>query len=140
MVVEDDDDLREIICRELTSEGYAVRAARHGGEALDILSQTELPALILLDLMMPVVSGWAFRERQLADPRLAPIPVLVMTAAGATEAAIEATGLVRKPLDIERLLSAVSAYVPREFDAAPKTTPNGTVAKPIDAEDSSPHR
>src|SRR5438445_2937812 len=112
LVVEDDDDLREVICRVLLDEGYETRAARNGQHALDMLEDEPLPGVILLDLMMPTMNGWAFRARQEANPRLAPIPVVVMTAAAQLDdAAIGGTDFVRKPVRIEDLLDRVRKYL-----------------------------
>ena len=79
LIVEDDFDIREALTQILEEEGYAVREAANGREALDVAAR-ELPSLILLDLMMPVMNGWQFRAEQIKDPRLAPVPVLVISA------------------------------------------------------------
>jgi CheY-like chemotaxis protein len=119
LVVEDDDDLRDIIRKVLTDANYEVETARHGRDALQILASSEPPNLILLDLMMPIMNGWAFREKQLADPRLKSIPVLIMTAANnLDDAAIEGAGLIRKPVDLEDLLALVRAHARVDNEAA----------------------
>jgi CheY-like chemotaxis protein len=61
LVVDDDTDLREAVVEALRSEGYRVTAAKNGADALSHL-RLERPALVLLDLMMPVMDGWRFRE------------------------------------------------------------------------------
>ena len=82
LLVEDDDDLREDFALILRSRGYRVEVAANGAEALARLrARAPLPCIILLDLMMPVMSGWELRSAQLADPVLAGIPVIVLTAA-----------------------------------------------------------
>src|SRR5262245_22499124 len=80
LIVDDDSDLRETIREVLDDEGYETAAAGNGAEALAWLREAPLPALILLDLMMPLMDGWRFREEQLKDDRIAAIPVIVMTA------------------------------------------------------------
>src|SRR5260370_31955979 len=100
LVVEDDDDLRRDICAALTNEGFVARPAQNGLDALMILQEDELPDLILLDLIMPTMNGWAFRAQQEMDPRLAHIPVIVMSATPLERAAIIANDLVRKPVNI----------------------------------------
>jgi CheY-like chemotaxis protein len=80
LVVDDDDDLRRTLCDVLTDEGFETVGVPDGAAALAYLERSPLPAAILLDLMMPNMDGWMFRERQLGDPRLAKIPVVVMTA------------------------------------------------------------
>lgn len=111
LVVEDDDDLREVVTQTLQRNGYVTLSARDGEEALELLQRDPLPALVLLDLMMPRMSGWEFRRRQLADQRLARLPVVVMTATQTLdEAAIQADGLLRKPLSFAGLLATVRRY------------------------------
>src|SRR5438270_6811138 len=108
LVVEDDDDLRKAICQVLNDEGIATTSATNGAEALALLEHEQRPRLILLDLMMPVMNGWAFRARQEADPRFANIPVIVMTAAARLDdAAIAGMDLVRKPVDLDELIDRV---------------------------------
>jgi CheY-like chemotaxis protein len=62
LLVEDDDDVREMIGRALQLGGHEVRAARHGREALALLHERHKPSLILTDLMMPVMDGWEFKD------------------------------------------------------------------------------
>ena len=117
LVVEDDDDLREVVTQTLERNGFRVVSARDGQDALDRLGEQGGPCLILLDLMMPRMSGWEFRRRQLADPRFAAMPVVVMTAtATLDEAAIHADDILRKPLSFTSLLTAVKRYAPPEPD------------------------
>jgi CheY-like chemotaxis protein len=79
LIVEDDDDSREMLELLLASYEYDTMSARNGAEALDVMRQRR-PCLVLLDLQMPVMTGWEFRERQLQDPQLADIPVICVTA------------------------------------------------------------
>jgi CheY-like chemotaxis protein len=113
LVVEDHADLREMLTVLLESEGFGVRTAGNGAEALARLEEGR-PALILLDLMMPVMSGDEFRQRQLADPRYRDVPVICMTAAhdGRERALhLRADEYFQKPLDFEHLVSVVRAHV-----------------------------
>jgi CheY-like chemotaxis protein len=114
LVVEDDLDVRETLCDILIDEGYQVVQAGHGAEALARLRDGVRPHLILLDMMMPVMDGWAFRAAQRADPELAGIPVIVMTAhIGPQEATrdLEAVALLRKPIRLDALLAAIEGVV-----------------------------
>src|SRR5688500_11446967 len=79
LVVEDDHDFREVMGELIQDEGYPTTAVANGQEALDHLRLCEPPCIILLDLMMPGLTGWEFREQQRQDPRLARIPVAVIT-------------------------------------------------------------
>jgi CheY-like chemotaxis protein len=122
LVVEDDDDLREVVAQTLERNGFRVLTARDGQDALDRLEREHAPCLILLDLMMPRMSGWEFRRRQLADPRLAELPVVVMTAtATLDEAAIHADDILRKPLSFAALLAAVKRYAPHQPEDSART-------------------
>ncbi|WP_242336322.1 MULTISPECIES: response regulator [Anaeromyxobacter] len=108
MVVDDDEDLRELVVQVLTDAGFETVTARHGREALARLKAGELtPELILLDLEMPVMSGWEFRREQLRDPVLAQVPVLVTSSA--EPGALAASGYLAKPYAASDLLRAVAA-------------------------------
>lgn len=111
LIVDDDADVREALASVLEDEGYKVLIAESGRAALETLRRGARPTLILLDLMMPVMDGYEFRARQLQDPDLAKIPVVVLTA-GAMDPRVEALGAVRsfrKPVSLERLLEALRA-------------------------------
>jgi len=86
LVVEDDDDLREIVCEVLEGAGYEAKAACGGEEALVVLEDPVRPDVILLDLTMPGMSGFELRERLLRTPELRTIPTIVMTASRAISA------------------------------------------------------
>ena len=121
LVVEDDDDLREVVMQTLQRKSYAVAAARDGQEALELLEREADVSLILLDLMMPRMSGWEFRRRQLADARFASIPVVVMTATTSLdEAAIHADDILRKPLSFAALIATIERHIRRRATAAPE--------------------
>lgn len=111
LIVEDDEDLREMMAQLLTLEGFQAAAVANGREALDYLHTTDKPNVILLDLMMPVMDGWEFRRRQQADPDLAPVPVIVLSALDQARAAtVDATAFLKKPLDFDRLIQLVRAH------------------------------
>jgi CheY-like chemotaxis protein len=108
LLVEDDPGAREALSDILREEGFRVETANNGREALDYLERSPAPCVILLDLVMPVMDGWEFRERQLADARLASISVLVLTAtAGDGLRAVEPGDVLRKPVDFGVLLDRV---------------------------------
>ena len=110
LVVEDDPDTREMLERFLQLEGFEVRTAANGQLALQALQADSALCVILLDLMMPVMNGWQFRQAQAQDPKLSRIPVVVVTAAGARDdiPAIEADGWLSKPVDFDRLLATIA--------------------------------
>jgi CheY-like chemotaxis protein len=114
LVVEDDEDAREALVALLHLRGYCAVPAANGREALDYLREAPRPPdLIILDLWMPIMNGWQFREEQMKDPRLSKIPVIVVTALS-DQTNVDADEVIIKPVDVERLLSAVSLYCGRE--------------------------
>jgi CheY-like chemotaxis protein len=113
LVVDDDLNIRSVVDDLLTGEGYLVRTAGNGRQALEIMA-TWRPVVILLDLSMPEMNGWDFLEHQQADPELARIPVVVMSAqfnlrvgTGLSSAA----AVVAKPFDVEHLLDLITELV-----------------------------
>ena len=110
LIVEDDEDLREMMAQLLTIEGFKAATVANGREALDYLHANK-PDVILLDLMMPVMDGWEFRRQQIADPDLAQVPVIVLSALDQSRAAIvDAAAFLKKPLDFDRLLRLVRQH------------------------------
>ena|SRR5689334_13769154 len=114
MIVEDDLEARESLAAVLASEGYSVMLAADGRAALDALRRAPSDVcIILLDLFMPVMNGWAFRDEQARDPELAGIPVVVITADAAAAQRIRKLGVaaaMTKPVDFDRLLATVDTY------------------------------
>jgi CheY-like chemotaxis protein len=108
-VVDDDTDLRETLGELLLEEGYDARLCENGRVALEQLRRGVRPRLILLDLMMPEMNGWQFREAQLEDAQLRDIPVVVMTASrGFDGHPITASEVLFKPIGLGELMSAVA--------------------------------
>jgi CheY-like chemotaxis protein len=114
LVIEDDHAIRESLSELLEDEGYQVASATNGQEALEVLARVGPPCVILLDLMMPVMDGYEFMGRKTADPQLASIPVVVITAAGASPIAgfIERAPpvVLPKPVRAEAVMRAVRQY------------------------------
>ena len=113
LVVEDDSTLRNAMGDLLGEEGMSATRAENGQVGLDILRAGARPCLVLLDLQMPLVDGFTFRRRQLEDPRIAGIPVVVMT--GQPGKAQEAKKLgvaltMSKPIAPARVLGVVERY------------------------------
>jgi CheY-like chemotaxis protein len=108
LVVEDDQDIRDDLSALLQEEGFEVSSAADGREALSMLHAGTRPDVILLDLMMPTMDAWAFRDEQRQDPTLASIPVLVLTAGRAPEAdSLDVQGWIAKPIELEELFAEV---------------------------------
>ena len=109
LVIDDDQDLRRVLMLALTDEGYTVRAAPNGRDALALLESWR-PDVILLDLMMPEMDGCTFRARQLATPGSEDVPVIVLSAARETKAeALRPAAIVAKPFNLPDLLDTVAA-------------------------------
>jgi len=111
LVVEDDFAIRESVTELLVSAGYTVVTACNGRDALNRLQQGLRPAIIMLDLTMPVMDGWDFRQAQLRDEALKAIPTLIITAAGFSRETMRLqfgdVDFVRKPLPPTELLAAL---------------------------------
>ena len=116
MIIDDDDDLRNALSFIMTAQGYEVTAFGDARRALRALDAGPLPFLILLDLMMAGMSGWEFRAAQLANTRLNPIPVVVLTAANTLSDGAHTVSdveIVAKPFALEELLEVVGRYANR---------------------------
>jgi CheY-like chemotaxis protein len=112
LVIEDDDDSRVMLTALLTLHGYEVVAAANGAQGL-VMARQRLPGLILLDLMMPVMDGLSFRAKQLADPTLSSIPVMIVSGQhNGRELAhdLAAVEFIAKPVAIDPLLDTLRAH------------------------------
>jgi two-component system chemotaxis response regulator CheY len=127
LVVDDDFEIREALSDILSLEGYGVATAVDGQDALDRLRGGLQPSVILLDLMMPVMSGYEFCRLIKGDPGLSSIPVIIVSADGETAreaTACGADGYMMKPVGLEALLQVVAgatAGPPPDPPAPPRT-------------------
>jgi len=108
LVVDDDPDIRDALGRVLELEGYQVRFAENGKDALDKLESSPRPSVILLDLMMPVMNGLDFLERLRANARIAETPVIIASAFREMASRAPAQAILTKPLDLDVLLENVA--------------------------------
>ncbi len=115
LVVDDNIEVRQAFASLLEGEGYRVAEADDGVAALRLLREGQIhPCLILLDLMMPRMTGWDFRAEQSRDARLAHIPVLVVSADPlASQATHLGAAVLTKPTDPNRLLELVARHCAR---------------------------
>jgi CheY-like chemotaxis protein len=115
LVIEDDDDICSALAEILRGHGFQTEIAHDGREAIEYLrSASEPPRLILLDLMLPVMDGWAFRAAQLEDPKLASIPVVVLSAATnlmQRAAELHVDEYLGKPVDVPELLHVIERHL-----------------------------
>ena len=114
MIVEDDGNVRETLRSLFEDRGHPVLCAENGAEAIALLrTASPLPAVILLDLAMPVMDGYAFRREQLADPAIASVPVVIVTAETHVDEKcqrLSAAHGLRKPIDVDELLAVVDRF------------------------------
>jgi CheY-like chemotaxis protein len=113
LLVEDDEDLRTDLAQILRAHGHEVETAENGAEALAWLNSGHSSCLILLDLMMPVLDGWGFRAKQLSNPCIAGIPVVVLSGAGDVHRdalSLQAAGYLTKPFTLNQVLATVEQF------------------------------
>jgi two-component system response regulator CpxR len=110
LLVEDDLAIRDALQDQLERDGYDVVPATNGKQAIDYLDADTAPDLIILDLMTPIVTGWQVLERLRANPALARIPVIVVTAIGSDKPS-GAAAVLRKPFRLDTLRDAVRTYL-----------------------------
>jgi CheY-like chemotaxis protein len=113
LVVDDDDDIRTLVCLILASAGYEPIPASDGLEALRLLRERGRPSLILLDIMMPRMDGEALVAALNMSPDLRTIPVVIMSGhndAREKSRICSARGCLVKPVDIDDLLSTVQEF------------------------------
>jgi two-component system, chemotaxis family, chemotaxis protein CheY len=114
LVVDDEPTIRELVAEALREAGYWVDTAAHGAEALQLMHAGPPPHAIVLDLMMPRLDGTGFVELMRLNPRLACVPVVLVTAAyGAPMAAerIGARACITKPFELDHLVEAVDTII-----------------------------
>lgn len=111
LVVDDDQDVNDSVCATLRQRGYQVASASNGREALDYLV-TGSPDVIVLDLSMPVMDGYAFRKEQQGNARLLAIPTIVLTAGAVDQRVVDlgVAGWVRKPLNRDTLVRTIERH------------------------------
>jgi len=112
-VVEDDTSIRELLVELLESEAYLVDSAVNGLEGLKYL-QTQIPDLILIDLMMPVMDGYTFRSEQLKNEKWSKIPTIVMSAESSAKEKMKnynISAFLSKPVELDTILRTVAAFL-----------------------------
>jgi CheY-like chemotaxis protein len=117
LLVEDNELNRDMLSRRLMRRGHEVAMAVDGAQAL-VAALSEAPALVLMDMSLPVIDGWEATRRMKADPALRDIPVIALTAhamSGDRERALEAgcDDFDTKPIEFERLLAKIDALISR---------------------------
>src|SRR5262249_39625296 len=123
--------IREMMACALECEGYEVTTLSDGGRVLEVLAALHEPCVVLLDLMMPRMDGWAVCHALEAEPALlARHPTIVMTATLLPEGAYpsSASAMLRKPFDLEHLYRLIAELAAPATDASRQPTPIGALA------------
>jgi len=112
LVVDDDESHRTLICDLLEEMGYRTLQATNGREALDLL-EVDMPDAVLLDLRMPVMSGWGLLDALKKMPRARNLPIIIISAYGFEWEAelVGAAGYVSKPVDLDKVRNTVQQIV-----------------------------
>ncbi len=125
LLVDDDVAIREGVAEGLAFEGYWTEGVSNGQEALEWLDREGRPAMVLLDLLMPVMNGAQLLERLRADPRWAAVPAVLMSAAiPSREALSRADAYLAKPFDLAQVVAAVSRWCGPPAGSAPPAPGN----------------
>ncbi len=115
LVVDDDAAVRNAVAQTLLEGGYGVEGASGGNEALEAMRE-RAPDLVLLDLMMPEMSGWDVLAQMAEIPQLASVPVLVLTALDQRRDLPPGRHVLHKPIESELLLDVVRSVLEHEHD------------------------
>jgi CheY-like chemotaxis protein len=121
LVVDDDEDVRTMLCIVLSAEGYRVTGAADGLEALALIRRDGPPALVLVDLMMPRMNGEDLIKTMTQDPMLARVPVAIISGQMTTRTPAQAPAVIArlvKPVEIDELLTLVQRFA----DQTPELT------------------
>jgi CheY-like chemotaxis protein len=112
LVVDDDASHRTLICDALQEMGYATIEAKNGREALDLL-EDDIPGAVLLDLRMPVMSGWGLLDALKKMPRARNLPIIIISGYGFEWEAelVGAAGYISKPVDLDKVRATVQQIV-----------------------------
>ncbi len=112
LVIDDDDDVCEVLREALTDEGYAVATVPHGAAALELVKHHQ-PAVIILDLRMPIMDGWSFAEqyRRLAEPAASLILLSALKDLEESSKRIGASAFIRKPFELDDVVAQIERCI-----------------------------
>ncbi len=132
LIVEDDPDIREALQGYLELQGYQVRAASNGKEALEHLGTPPRPSLILLDMALPVMDGHRVLTTRKASEALAGVPVIILSAGMAAmnprdravyASSYDVAAFLKKPVEPRKLLEVIERYALKPAGAQAGTSP-----------------
>jgi DNA-binding response OmpR family regulator len=115
LVVDDDDEIRESLGEAVQLEGYEVREAKDGAEAIEIMMASP-PALLLLDLMMPGMNGWQVLDAMERNRRLAAVPAFIVTAVPNVSEVRSGYPIFTKPIQLDRMMRTIRAFLSPSTD------------------------
>ena len=121
LVVDDMEELRETLAEFLRDKGYSVITASNGAEALERLLSGPRPSLVLMDLEMPMMSGWEVLASLGQNPDLASLPVIVVSGASVDIEKLAVAAHVRKPVDLAQLGELVARFI-RQVEPKPRVS------------------
>ena len=110
LVVEDDIDIRSALVQILRMEGHVTAEAANGKEALEYIRNNPKPCMVLLDMMMPVMSGRQFLDAFKNEPESSSVPVVIISAVADRIDTTGAKEFIRKPLEVSKLLEVIAKY------------------------------
>lgn len=110
LVVEDDIDIRSALVQILRMEGHATAEASNGKEALEYIRNNPKPCMVLLDMMMPIMTGRQFLDVFKNEPDSSSVPVVIISAVADRIDTSGAKEFIRKPLEVSKLLEVISKY------------------------------
>lgn len=110
LLVEDDQDIREILQESIERAGFEVHSAGHGKAALELLTKIPTPDLIVFDMIMPVMNGRQFAKALSVDERLSSIPIIAMSAAEDRIEEIKACEVFSKPMNLKDLIQSIRKH------------------------------
>ncbi len=110
LVVEDDIDIRSALVQILRLEGHSTAEASNGKEALEYIRNNPRPCMVLLDMMMPIMSGRQFLDVFKDEPESSKVPVVIISAVADRVDTSGAKEFIKKPLDVPKLLEVVAKY------------------------------
>jgi CheY-like chemotaxis protein len=112
LVIDDDDAVCEVLREALSEDGYAVATVPHGAAALELVKHHQ-PAVILLDLRMPIMDGWSFAEqyRRAAKPAASLILVSALKEIEESAARLGAAAFIRKPFELDEVVQVIDRCI-----------------------------
>ncbi len=113
LLVEDHSDTSAALHQILTARGYSVVTADTGQEALDVIDSGVLPRLVVIDLMLPNVSGWDVLKYLQSDTKLRHIPTVVITGLPKDQVRVVADVIFHKPLDFAKVIATIDSLIAR---------------------------